>query len=466
MNTELGFSYETLTNSYAVGSAALCFGVILFMPVAIKFGRRPSYIISTTLQIAISVWASRIQNVADLMLINAFNCFFGSLAEAIVQMTVADIFFIHQRGVMTSIYVWVVIVANSLAPVAAGYVTAGQGWRWVWIWVSILLGICLVLFFFFYEETKFTPLVEGAAPVSLPDPNRKSRILSGRDEEKNVGSLSAQDRDTLAQSASFCVLPRASYIQRLKLWSSSPESFTTSISHAGRPFVVICTIPAVAYAALIYGIVTACYQVSVTVIAAYMVLPPFNFTSDQIGLMSGIPGFIGTSLGTLLSGFFSDKIILWLAKRNGGVYEPEMRLWLLLAFGIFVPVGLLLFGYGLSQEKPWPVVAAGVGIFFTFGMTPASGMVLAYITDAYTNVISDAMVGVVFVRNAFATIFVVALTPWIDAAGIANVFLTLSLVAIVSIILGIGLLIYGKKIRMTTTKKYEAWSAKQCGLRD
>jgi hypothetical protein len=33
------------------------------------------------------------------------------------------------------------------------------------------------------------------------------------------------------------------------------------------------------------------------------------------------------------------------------------------------------------------------------------------------------MVGVVFVRNAFATIFVVALTPWIDAAGIANVFL-------------------------------------------
>jgi hypothetical protein len=149
--------------------------------------------------------------------------------------------------------------------------------------------------------------------------------------------------------------------------------------------MVICTIPAVAYAALIYGIVTACYQVSVTVIAAYMVLPPYYFTSDQIGLMSGIPGFIGTSLGTLLSGFFSDKIILWLSKRNRGVYEPEMRLWLLLAFGIFVPVGLLLFGYGLSLEKPWPVVAAGVGIF-TFGMTPASGMVLAYITDAYTNV--------------------------------------------------------------------------------
>lgn len=76
------------------------------------------------------------------------------------------------------------------------------------------------------------------------------------------------------------------------------------------------------------------------------------------------------------------------------------------------------------------------------------------------------MVGVVFVRNVFATIFVVALTPWIDATGIANVFLTLALVAIVSIILGIGLLIYGKKIRMRTAKKYEAWSARQCGLRD
>lgn len=148
---------------------------------------------------------------------------------------------------------------------------------------------------------------------------------------------------------------------------------------------MMLTIPGVVYTALIYGIVTTCYQVSVTVIAPYMVLPPCKFNSAQIGLISGIPAFIGTSLGTVISDLFSDRIILWLAKKNKGVYEPEMRLWLLLAFGLFTPAGLLMFGYELGLGKPWPLVAVGSGMF-TFGMTPASGMVLAYTTDAYTNV--------------------------------------------------------------------------------
>ncbi|RJE22300.1 Major Facilitator Superfamily [Aspergillus sclerotialis] len=440
------------------------------MPFALKFGRRPIYILSTALQLGVSVWAAKIQTVADLMLINAFNCFLGSLAEAIVQMTIADLFFVQQRGVTTSIYVWVVVIAISLAPVAAGYITLDQGWRWVWIWVAILLGICLVLFFFFYEETKYIRQIEGRPPTSIIDSNNaytrpSKRNLIDQSEKKELDDLSVKNGLTHSQSARQPIQPtRKTYIQRLKLWSSSPGSFKALMYHTTQPFFMMLTMPAVAYTALMYGITTACYQITVTVISSYMVRPPYNFTSAEIGLISGIPGFIGTTLSAPICGFLSDRIILWLAKKNRGVYEPEMRLWLMIAFGLFIPTGLLIFGYGLGQGKPWPMIAVGAGIY-TFGMTPASSVVLAYATDAYTNIIADAMVGVVFARNVLATIFIFALTPWIDSVGIANVFLTLALIAALFVLLSIVLLIYGKRLRAHTTARYETWSGRQFDTR-
>jgi hypothetical protein len=58
-----------------------------------------------------------------------------------------------------------------------------------------------------------------------------------------------------------------------------------------------------------------------------------------VGLMS-IPALVGNTLGTIVSSPFSDRLILWLARKNNGVYEPEMRLWLLLAFAPFFPAGM------------------------------------------------------------------------------------------------------------------------------
>lgn len=75
------------------------------------------------------------------------------------------------------------------------------------------------------------------------------------------------------------------------------------------------------------------------------------------------------------------------------------------------------------------------------------------------------MVGVVFARNVFATIFIFALTPWIDAVGIANVFLTLALIAALFVLLSIVLLVYGKRLRAHTAARYETWSGRQFDTR-
>jgi hypothetical protein len=104
----------------------------------------------------------------------------------------------------------------------------------------------------------------------------------------------------------------------------------------------------------------------------------------KIGLM-GLPSFIGASLAVLTCGRLSDSLVLYLAKRNQGIFEPEMRLWIAVASIQFVPAGLFMFGIGLNNGSPWPLVAVGLGIA-AFGTTPPSSVALTYLTDAYADV--------------------------------------------------------------------------------
>lgn len=119
---QLHFSDATLTNTYAIGCATLALGAPMLIPFALKFGGRPVYLVSSVGQFAISIWAAKTENAADWWGVNATQCWLGSLAEVLVQMTIADVFFVHQRGKMNAIYIWVLNVGMYLAIVAAGFV--------------------------------------------------------------------------------------------------------------------------------------------------------------------------------------------------------------------------------------------------------------------------------------------------------------------------------------------------------
>lgn len=386
MNIELGFSYELLNDSYASGTAALCVGSIFFIPLALKFGRRPIYVFSLATQIGIAAWAARIQTGADLILINVFDNLLGALAESIVQMTIADVFFVHERGSMNGIYVWTMMFGTAMAPVAAGYITDSQGWRWLWWWVAIILAVTFLLFFFLYEETMFRrEEIEGISPpeaeLGAADDINKEDIEALKVKEGIApGTLKTTDNP----STTLADRPRKTYWQKLALWSDSGMSAKQMLHHGLQPLIILFTFPAVTYAAVLYGVCTAGLQMSATAISSYMALPPYNFDASQIGLMS-IPPFIGTTLAALVTAPLNDRLAVWLAHRNGGVYEPEMRLWLLLAMSPFVPAGFLLFGYALGGGKSWVLVAVGNGLF-SFGLTPVCGAVLTFVTDAYTDV--------------------------------------------------------------------------------
>ena len=61
------------------------------------------------------------------------------------------------------------------------------------------------------------------------------------------------------------------------------------------------------------------------------------------------------------SGHLSDRIMVYLTRRNGGKRLPEMRLLLAIPGAILTSLGLVL--WGLSVDKQWHWMVAQVAFF-------------------------------------------------------------------------------------------------------
>ena len=383
--------YCRRNNTYAIGCGTLALGSFMLIPFGLKYGLRPIYILSSAAQMAIMIWAARTMTGGDWWGVNALQCWVGSLAETMVQMTVSDVFFVHQRGLMNSIYIWTSNFGSSLAPVAAGFVTASQGWRWVWWYMTIFFGIVLIAFIFGFEESKFDwakAVIQGR-PASmdntLDDPKTHSDEKSS-DPEKQAQSALTPVESPWTSVQIDPAIPRKTYWQRLALTTTTQGPFMLFARHSYQPFQILFTVPGVAYMSMVYAVLLAWMTVMSAALSTYMIIPPYNFDSTQIGLMSLAP-FIGNTLGSLICGPLSDRLILRLAKRNDGIYEPEMRLWLFVPFIPFQVAGAFWFGYALQGGESWAAVAFAYGLC-NFGSAPISSIALTYLTDAYNEVSS------------------------------------------------------------------------------
>ncbi|KAB8078749.1 major facilitator superfamily domain-containing protein [Aspergillus leporis] len=434
VNKEMGFSFELLNDSYAAGCGSLCIGGVILIPFALKYGRRPVYVLSTTVQCGICVWFARMQTVTDLMLTNILSCVVGALAEVLVQMIAADVYFVHQRGLMNSVYVWFMTVGTTLPPLAGGYIVTSQGWRWVWWWMVILMGAGLIAFTFLYKE--------------MNEDKKASADL------ENMTEVAQKSTDIPEHEATNWIdhsIPERSYWQKLALWPTSPGSFASMARHSFEPFILLFTVPAIFFISVVYGAMTAAVTVPVTTLSSYMTLPPYNFNAPQ------------NRLAVLTCGRLSDSLVLYLAKRNQGIFEPEMRLWIAVASIQFVPAGLFMFGIGLNNGSPWPLVAVGLGIA-AFGTTPPSSVALTYLTDAYADIVAGSLVGVTFVRNLISTVFVFALSPLIASVGLTGFYVTFGLILTVILLGNFIFIHFGKRFRTMTAGRYRYYAERQMDL--
>lgn len=329
-----------------------------------------------------AIWQGRATNTGDFIGANVIAGLAGAVNEALFQITVSDLFFVHQRASANGLYLAAVSTGNYLGPVAAGYVAVSQGWRWAFYYLTIFMGLVSVAMIFGLEESKFrVPKIDGQNLQLTRSASNATPDVTGTDEKKSVFRKNMQEHPVHYVDSEKAPISEHSYWKRHRLITIDETDHSSFLTHFFQPLAILIRVPAVAFAALQYGWLVSCLSVLAVTQATLLPAPPYNFSASSVGLMN-LPPAIGALLGSLLGGPIVDLLSVYVAKRRKGIHEPETRLWLFMLPGAGLILGILLYGLTIAQGQPWILNAIGAG-FVGFALGGCGDCALTYVQDSY-----------------------------------------------------------------------------------
>ena len=392
INNELGITPNEFNTSVAVLFVGIGGGTYLMSPVPRLFGRRLAYILSLLSGIIGCVVFAKVQNTGQLIVAHLFLGVAESCGEAMVQHSLSDIFFEHQRGSIIGLYVLALSGGTFMGPLLAGMVASSPlGWRWIGWMGAICCGGMLLLMLFTLEETTF----DREAQLLREHP------VENEDLEKPMAEQTVEFAGNSPDNARP-VTASKSYLQRMKpitLASSSTKvlarGFIYRLRHSPRCFLF----PAVLFSGLQWGAQIAFLTFYLSVQDVQYYAPPWNYSDRAVAIMS-VPSIIGLLVGIIYACILAEWFVVWMARKNKGILEAEHRLWLILPSSLIGSLGLLLFGIGTDRNWHWSIAYFGLGcIGFTWGC--AGDISMSYMQQSYPEAILECMVGVAVVNNVF-----------------------------------------------------------------
>jgi MFS family permease len=288
-------------------------------------------------------------------------------------------------------------------PILVGKITHTIGWPWSFYFVSIFSGVCLPLIFFFVPETAYrrssylnTDMASSEDVQLCQKQGETGQELGGsRNDEhaiEDTEALSSSNgiveksgedvgiRHTIGHGVGSST-PRISYTESLLPFSGrkTDENFWKLLI---RPFPLFAH-PAILWAALIQGAMIGWTVFIGIILAAIFLGPPLFWNEVETGY-AYTGAFLGAVLGFLVAGGLADWSAKFLTRLNGGIYEPEFRIVLVIPQLIFGCTGL--YGFGITSASIddyswfWPVFFFGLEVM---GMVIGAVASALYIVDAH-----------------------------------------------------------------------------------
>ena len=417
--------------TYANGATLVCQGVfnVIWMPFAIKYGRRPVYLFSTFLMLMACVWLGIASTRTYTVFIvgRAFLGAFHAPIESIVPSTITDIYFLHNRGFLVSLYGLAVLGGNELGPMFSAFIIQALGMNWAFFIVAMFVGLGLIGVFFAMPETKFTgPRPEIALQSQAPSEEEKPKQAAATEE-----------------------VPRKSYMQELAFWSKGDPN--VNILHAALRPLVLLAYPTVVWSCFIYGLALSWNVILGASVAQLFAPPPYLFNSNAQGLFFLSP-FVGSLVGTYLSGPMGDWIANWSTKRNNGVREPEMRLPTCLVAAFLTFFGALWFGLAYEAKTAWPVPVIGAGVL-SAGAQMGATLGMNYALDCHKELSVEIMVTIAALKSLIAWIWTWEINNFINSAGALSVFMTVAAINVAVYLTCIPFYLWGKRWRLWLHRK-------------
>jgi len=247
----------------------------------------------------------------------------------------------------------------------------------------------LPVIFFFAPETAYVRGTAGSSRTEWIQESSQTYELS----EATVPTKIPIHTATITGSKQFSpthsqvVPPKVSYMRSLAPFNGRKTN-VSFFKLLLRPIPLFIQ-PAILWACLTQGTLIGWTVFIGIVLAAILGLPPLFFDPVHVGYMYGA-AFIGALVGYAVAGLVADSSAKYLTRRNGGIYEPEFRLILVVPMLVFASIGL--YGFGITSNNIAVYRWVGPAVFFGFevaGMVCGAVAAGLYLADAYRKCLLD-----------------------------------------------------------------------------
>ena len=252
-------------------------------------------------------------------------------------------------------------------------------------------------------------------------------------------------------TADLRMRPPRTFFQTLKPWNGRLTQ-ASWIRVAIRPFILFAY-PSILWSTLVYSLSIGWLIVlSESVSSIYRDKESYNFSALGTGLVYLSP-FIGGILGTAIAGKVSDLIVRYMARYNGGIYEPEFRLVMAIPITLSTCIGLMGFGWSAEEKDKWIVPTIFFGVI-SFGCSLGSTTAITFAVDSYRQYAGEALVTLNFSKNILhGLVFSLFFNHWLEAQGAKKVFLAIGGIQLACLASTVPVYIYGKRCRMWTVRR-------------
>ncbi|KAL6244801.1 hypothetical protein RBB50_008329 [Rhinocladiella similis] len=365
-------------NVFMIGAGGLA-----AVPLTRWLGRLPILFWAISIALILTIAASATPGWMSYLVIRCIQGFVITAPQVVGLSMIHDMFFFHEHARKIGIWAFSIIFSPVIGPLISGVIVNYASWR-TSSWVNTgLLAIGVILIVLFGEETAHG---DGKTPVSSSKSSKMTeRLLSRVKLLTGVTGYRAYHNGVKHTIQDMCIV-------------------------ATRPhFVCVC----------VYYLLSFMWSIGINVTLTLFFVPPppvgYGYSTLTVSLFYFSP-IIGMFLGELFGHWFNDFIFSRHIRRSRGVYEPEVRLWMVWISVVLLIGSLVLYGYALADKLPWigPVMAYGI---YGFGLVTQTVAITAYASDVFP----DHTVEASSIINAFRVFggFIVNyfLVDWAEGSG-------------------------------------------------
>ncbi|RVX72329.1 hypothetical protein B0A52_04534 [Exophiala mesophila] len=432
----------------------------LFVASARVWGKRHLFLFGGLLMVASSAWGGSTHknlNYASLLWSRVMQGVALAPFEALVNACVGDLYFVHERGIRMAITNTCLFGGAFLTPVFVGMMATDIGWQWSFYILAIIMSAGFLLVFFFVPETAYRRDHSLDLDLLSSDSQEAIRPLQSSEtenREENPGENTEEGAEEMTEEKTVRtrttadgtkVAPKATFVQRLMPFNGrkTDESFFKLLL---RPFPLFFH-PAVLWACLLQGVIIG-WTVMVGVILSLIFLgPPLFFNEKKAGYMY-TAAFIGSVLGLLFSGIYSELVTKYMIRRNKGKYEPEFRILLVIPTMITSAIGLYGFGITAGDVARYGWIVPEVFLaFIIVSMVMGAIASAQYLLDAHREIAVEAFTNLIIFKNMFSFILAYYAYDWVFAIRIRHLFIIFGSIEVAICALSIPMYVFGKKNR-------------------